>query len=210
MYELQGNQFGRLTVLHEVEPERVRERVHRRWRCQCECGNEKTLYQQNLLQGLSKSCGCLRREKSSERRKTHGASETPEYAIWLNMHQRCRHAGRNPRYAGRGIRVCPRWDSFENFLADMGPRPPNVRAGKRAEYSIERKDNDGNYEPDNCVWATQARQHRNKRTTRSITAHGRTLTLTDWSRETGVPITTIWNRLNAGWSAERSVTPNNY
>lgn len=101
----------------------------------------------------SKSCGA-----HTSKNKRHGYSGTREHATWLDMRNRCRNpdAHNYARYGGRGIEVCERWDTFENFLADMGPKP-----GKG--YSIERMDNDGNYEPSNCKWATQLEQNRNKR-----------------------------------------------
>lgn len=197
-FDLAGRTFGKLKITREVEPRGV----HRRWECRCACGRVKAFYQQNLLRGLSQSCGCARKGPV-----THGASNTPEYQVWLSMRRRCEDpkATRYSNYGGRGICVCVRWQTFENFIADMGSRPSSKEGARRSSYSIERINNDGNYEPNNCVWATHAQQGTNKRTTRFITIGDRTMTLTEWSKASGVPITTIWNRLNAGWSAERAV-----
>lgn len=116
----------------------------------------------------------------------------------MGMTGRCRRGHKN--YAARGIKVCDRWrESFANFLADMGPRPSS-------RHSIERKDNNGHYEPDNCVWATSAEQLRNTRRTRKITFNGKTQCLRDWATEKGWPYTTLRNRFVRGWSVERALT----
>ncbi len=104
-----------------------------------------------------------------------------------------------PRYGGRGIEVCKRWQTFENFLADMGPRPS-------ADHSIDRIENDGNYEPGNCRWATDAEQNQNTRSNRLLTYAGRTQPLSVWAREFGIRRETVRERLKAGWDVERALT----
>lgn len=122
------------------------------------------------------------------------------YRIWKGIRDRCN----NPRskdfanYGGRGIRVCERWDSFSCFRDDMGPRPDGG--------TIERRENSGNYEPSNCVWATMHAQRRNKRTNVLIEFNGRSMCVTDWAIETGIPKTLIRHRMKAGWSIERILT----
>jgi hypothetical protein len=126
----------------------------------------------------------------------HGWARTPEYRAWKSMRARCENQ-RNPafaRYGGRGILVCERWHGehgFENFLADVGPRPS-------PEHSIERIDNDGNYEPGNCRWATRVEQGSNKRNNATLTVNGETATISEWSRRTGIGRTTIRERLRVG------------
>jgi hypothetical protein len=127
---------------------------------------------------------------------------TPLHKVWASMRERCN----NPRaksyqyYGARGVKVCARWNSFEAFIADMGPRPK----GK----SIERRDNDGNYEPSNCYWATAYEQAQNTTRTRMLTAGGRTMTITNWCRELGASVSTIHNRLKLGWTEEAAcLTP---
>jgi hypothetical protein len=119
----------------------------------------------NLTWGLTQSCGCLAREQTKKRMLRHGESpaggwnlESPEYRIWVAMRQRCRDPrhGSFKYYGGRGIAVCERWKSYENFLADMGRKPSPA-------HSLDRIDNDGNYEPTNCRWATRTEQNKNKR-----------------------------------------------
>ena len=135
---------------------------------------------------------------------THGMTGTPIYLVWTSMRNRCgRPATKNfADYGGRGIRVCEAWNARDGFIAfyrDMGPRPPG--------FTIEREDNDGDYEPSNCSWQPRSVQSRNKRNTREITARGRTQTLIDWARELGCSPGAILFRLNAeGWDEERAVT----
>ena len=133
----------------------------------------------------------------------HGAttqrSKSPEYIVWSAMHDRCRNPNnkRFARYGGRGISVCERWWEFPLFLEDMGLRPQG--------HSIERINNDGNYEPENCRWATRVEQAANQAHSRLITAFGRTLTVSAWGRELGIERTTIRDRLKRGLSPEEAL-----
>jgi hypothetical protein len=159
--DLAGQRYGRWLVLrfHHVDPS-----GNKYWECECECGTVKPVTANSLRQGTSQSCGCLpsrRLAGSLNGNYRHGYSmescRTPTYISWCGMIQRCTNP-RNPRwmdYGGRGITVCERWRSFENFLADMGERPSGL--------TLDRRDNDGNYEPGNCHWATQSEQVRNQR-----------------------------------------------
>ena len=121
---------------------------------------------------------------------------TSEHNIWRAIKARCHSVGSVSYawYGGRGIRVCERWfDSFENFFADMGPRPSKA-------HSVDRIDNDGNYEPGNCRWATRKEQQRNKRNNRLITYNGETMCLEAWADRLGIGWATIHERLDRGWS----------
>lgn len=139
---------------------------------------------------------------SSASRGDDGRSYTPEWRAWKAMHDRCsnpQHAA-YARYGGRGIKVCKRWGSFDNFLADMGPRPSDA-------HSLDRKNNDGDYKPSNCRWATSEEQNRNTRANRHFTANGRTQLLTDWAKELGTTRATLWLRIRYyGWSVEKACT----
>ena len=128
---------------------------------------------------------------------THGMTKTRTYRIWQGMRWRCSHD--HPDYARRGIKVCDRWQSFENFLADMGEIGPGM--------SLDRIDNDGNYEPENCRVIAVNDQYKNRRGNRHITIDGVTKTLREWVKETGIPQSTFFNRLKHGWTGERLLAP---
>jgi hypothetical protein len=130
----------------------------------------------------------------------HGATDTPEYGVWLDMRRRCRDRkhSRYYCYGARGVQVCERWGEFANFIADMGPRPS-------AKHSIERDDNDGDYTPENCRWATLEEQANNKRRNVFVTWDGKRQTVAQWAREIGMKAETLRARLLKGWSAEQAL-----
>lgn len=173
--------------------------------CHCECGTERMVAKYSLETGQSKSCGCLRRELLPTHKVTHGhgrkGKQSGTYKSWSEMLARCR----NPKsriysyYGGRGISVCDRWIKFENFLADMGGRP----VGK----SLDRIDVDGNYEPENCRWATATEQARNTRSNHRILCDGRMMTVAEAAEIKGLRKRMVYLRLSAGWSVERALAP---
>jgi hypothetical protein len=196
--ELTGQIFGRYTVIDRATP--TRNRVPR-WRCRCECGTVRSVVQHGLVSGATRSCGCLARELVGARVLTHGRTHTPEYESWAQMRHRCSNPNHHAfaRYGGRGIRVCARWDSFEIFLADMGQRPS-------PKHSLDRVDNDGNYEPSNCRWATRLQQSRNSSSTRPIEWRGVRRPVSEWAETLGVTPDLLYNRLHAGWTTDRAFT----
>lgn len=192
--DMTGSVHNRLTVVGFAG---VSSKHHAMWVCVCECGSNTTVAGHALRSGSVKSCGCLR-DEYGKKRATHGATVngmlTPEYTVWKGILSRCRDKS-NHLYGGRGIGICERWEkSFSAFLADMGPRPEGT--------SIERKDNDGNYEPGNCIWATNETQNRNKRQTKLFTVGGTTLCLKDWATKHGIKVTTLWYRIKSGMNIE--------
>lgn len=179
-----GQRFGRWFVLSDL-PGSTQRRVVAR----CDCGSEKTVHIGNLISGMSRSCGCLTVETCRARATTHGKSGTAIYNVWQGMIARCQRVGdaRWVDYGGRGITVCERWQTFENFYADMGDKPTG--------RSLDRIDNDGNYEPGNCRWATQKEQCSNTRRNVWLTWQGRTMHASDWAKELGVSRQRIEQRL---------------
>lgn len=189
--------FGRLTTLGSAFM------VGRRsfQVCLCVCGDVR-IVQTSALKRSVRSCGCLRSEMTSNRRRTHGKSRTVEYEAWKNMRKRCYNpqATQYKDWGGRGIKVCVRWQVFEAFLEDVGPRPS-------PQHSIDRIDVDGDYCPENCRWATRREQANNMRHNRRLSAFGRTQTLSQWATEIGIPDYCVRLRIDRyNWSVERSLS----
>lgn len=177
-----GKTYGNLVVvdLHFIRQEAM-------WLCRCECGNTTTVAGSDLRKGGTKSCGCGRKTQS-------GGHGTPEYSTWKMMKSRCHNANNSEykNYGARGVRVCDRWrHSFVNFLADMGKRP-------FIGASIDRIDNDGNYEPGNCRWATPLEQSQNTRKVINLTYDGKTQCIRAWARDLNIQHCVIRDRLKRG------------
>lgn len=201
--ELVGITFGRLTLVRRMDgPGRSR------WECRCSCGNQTIVYEHELVRKNrigTRSCGCLARETARNLLFKHGGKGSVEYRTWQGMIERCKpgHKHKFPRYAERGIKVCERWlgpCGFHSFLADMGPRPPD-------KQSIDRIDNDGNYEPGNCRWATWQEQESNKSTNKLIEINGKVMTQSEAARRAALDPSAIRYRLRKGITGEALLAP---
>lgn len=203
--DLTGRRFGRLMVkaYHATKNKTAF------WECLCECGVTKIVRAGHLKRGNTISCGCFRRGLKPNWK--HGyANKTAEYRTWNHMLNRCYNSNVKDykNYGGRGIEVCERWLKFENFLEDMGHRPSKG-------YSIERKDCNKGYSPENCKWADSYEQANNKRNNIKYTHKGKALTLFAWAREPevavlGIDAKTLWARINKyKWPVEKSLTTPN-
>ena len=162
------------------------------WDFACDCGNTKTINIESVIRGFTRSCGCLEIESRITSNTIHGKSHTVEFNAWNAMKGRCYNIRNHAysHYGGRGIIVCDRWlNSFEHFLADMGQRPTS-------RHSIDRINNDGNYEQSNCRWATDTQQANNTRRSLCYEFDGESLPLSDWSVRLGIKTATLRARLN--------------
>jgi hypothetical protein len=192
-----GAQISRLTALT-----RTRDGRRTYWECRCVCGKNTKVREESLRTGNTTSCGCWPSDRMKQVGKTHGLSKTPEYRTWQAMKRRCTSPAdaHYSSYGGRGIKVCDRWlNSFENFLADMGKKPA-------PKYTLDRIDNNGNYEPSNCRWATRMEQSSNIRSNRRLLFNGEEKTVAEWARTLGTTSTVIFSRLRYGWSVEDTLT----
>jgi hypothetical protein len=200
MLDLTSLTFGRWTVLSRSANT---QQGQARWLCRCECGTESVLTGSVLRGQVSRSCGCLKSERTIERNTKHGHATggiSKTYHSWAGMVARCT----NPKhrsfsgYQGRGITVCERWKTFDNFLADMGEKPEGT--------SLERRDNDAGYTPENCVWATNHEQAINKRNNNVLEHDGRSMTAGEWATFLHMHPATLSDRLKRGWSVESALT----
>lgn len=187
--DLSGERFGRLLVLQR---DGCNKHGQIKWWCECDCGACKHVLGGMLRSGMTQSCGCIKRESIAKVNYKHGMKDTPIHRIWWAMMQRChdKNSQAYPRYGGRGINVCARWQEFAAFYADMGDRP--------AGMSLERINNDGDYEPGNVRWASSKDQANNRRSNRFIEHNGERLTVAQWAAKSGVPMGTLWSRLKRG------------
>lgn len=200
-----GKRYGRLTILSFSHFEQEGKGRRPFWNCQCDCGKIVKKRSKTMKNGDSLSCGCIRRETTTAKNYVHGSAPrkacSPEYKTWCDIIKRTENQKyiHFKNYGGRGITVCERWrNSYSNFLGDMGQKPS-------PKHSIERINNEGDYEPSNCCWATQKAQCRNKRNNHKITHEGTTLCLGAWAEKLGMNYMTLYSRIRKGWTISESI-----
>ena len=202
--DLTGLRFGRL-VVQERRPERISGRMYTKWLCKCDCGTSVVVVSDGpLKRGESQSCGCLQKEITSARRKSHGQSKTRVHGLWRAIKGRCNDSGNHDYYlyGARGIKMAPEWEaSFEEFAKYVGKRPE----GKLV--SLDRIDNSKGYEPGNVRWATPLTQSRNRRTTIRLNVNDLNLCLGEAVQLSGLAYSTVYNRIfRFGWTPEQALS----
>ena len=188
LIDLTNKRFGRWTALRYVRSD-----GRGKWLCKCYCGTERTIWSHDLTSQRTTNCGC--------ERITHGMTQSREFETWNSMRKRClrKENSNYKNYGGRGIYVCKRWlNSFANFYADMGPKPPNAQ--------LDRINNDGPYSPTNCRWVTPRQNANNRGNNRRLTYKGVTKTLAEWSAGLGPNTDLVGLRLKQGWPIDEAVT----
>lgn len=194
-----GDRYGRLTVVARAA--RGDFSV-----CKCECGNTCEVRNDHLTRGETKSCGCFRSEHSRQKATKHGGSGTRLYNVWANIIARCckPYSTEYKRYGARGIEICDEWHDFAVFREWAMAHGYDENAS-HGECTIDRIDVNGNYCPENCRFVDSIVQQNNKRNSRLIEYEGKTFTLAQLARKSGLSIGTLWARLNYGWSIEKAM-----
>ena len=199
--DLTGQRFGRLVVVSRATSQRKDRNTF--WTCICDCGKEKIIEAPSLKKGRSKSCGCLQKEIVTKRQTKHGLQKANNrlYGIWSGIKQRCTNPKRNVfrHYGGKGIVICQEWQKFPAFYSWA------ISNGYADNLTIDRIDNNGNYEPSNCRWIPDSAQHRNQTNNKFITVNGKAMLLCDWAKIYGIKASVILNRIRSGWTEEEAV-----
>ena len=194
-----NQKFGKLYAVKLVSKDKNN---RERWLFKCDCGQEKIIDKSSVKTGKTKSCGCWQLENNKVIGITHNKSRTREFKIWLGIKKRCLNKKHSTykNYGERGIKICDRWkDSFENFLADMGSAPSEL-------YSIDRIDNNGNYEPLKCKWVTRKEQNNNTRRNRIVSYKGNNYTLSNLCDKLGLKYQLIYDRVTKlKWKIEEAI-----
>lgn len=193
-----GDKYGRLTIVSEVEGNRYSRRIL----CKCDCGAEKIISLNLLINGNTKSCGCLKREMRIAKNTSHGLSRHRLYSVWSSMKDRCFNSKIDSykNYGARGISVCDDWMNFINFYAWA------INNGYKKGLTIERIDYNGNYEPSNCTWIPFKDQSKNRSSNHWIEFQGEVKTMSQWARDLGLKRETIKDRIRGGWPTEKALT----
>lgn len=193
LIDISGERFERLLVIERADVPKLKPH----WLCECDCGRRVVVNGSDLKLHKHRSCGCLHAEWVASNMTRHGLSKHRIYGIWQGMLRRCEVPSfkKFENYGGRGIKVCERWRKFTAFAEDMGLPPTK-------SHTLDRINNDGNYEPENCRWATDTEQRNNRRDTFSLTFDGQTMSITQWADRLNTRPGSIKWRLQKGYSVD--------
>jgi len=196
-----GTRSGRWLVINEPSIPMYERGRDRGALCRCDCGTERIVAIRCIIRGYTKSCGCASREASSIRNRTHGAHKTKLYGVWRSMKERCQNpkSSHYPRYGGRGIKVCKRWQKFIAFQAD------NQHLYKDG-LTLDRRNNNGHYSPHNCRWVPMSVQFVNRSDNHFLSFAGERLTISQWALKVGIKEITLRKRIHAGWNTKKALT----
>jgi len=206
---MEGLKFNRLTVINYSHTDNYRQK---KWNCVCDCGKSVIASTNSLRRNNTKSCGCLQKEKAAisgrNSATTHGLSKnvngtkTRLFRIWMGMKTRCynQKVKEYPRYGGKGVIICKEWLDYKNF------HDWSFLNGYQDHLTIERIEVSGNYEPNNCRWATMKEQANNRTTSHYLTYNNKTNTMAAFSEEYNIGLQTLFRRLKSGWSVEKALT----
>ena len=190
--DLTSQKFGRLTVIKRVENDKYNNAV---WLCECDCGNCIKVSTNSLRRKNTTSCGCFFKEQLIKRNIKHLSCEDRLYKVWLGMKERCNNKN-NKNYGGRGIKVCDEWKNNYLTFKKWSLKNGYDKNKSRKEQVLDRINNNGNYEPNNCRWTTQKMNCRNKRNNSFVTINDKTKILSEWSEELNVNISTLYHRIH--------------
>lgn len=199
--DLTGQRFGRLTVLYRDDIRKKSGKKETAYVCECDCGAIRKVVAYSLKSGNTQSCGCQSLENRIKAKTTHHKTGSRIYRIWRGMKTRCENSNdyHYKFYGERGITVCPEWQSFEPFYEWA------INNGYTEQLTLDRIDNNGNYEPSNCKWATKKEQANNTRKNRIITHNGVSHTLSEWADISSMRPESLAYRINRGWSMEKAL-----
>ena len=208
--DLSGQKFGRLIVIEPAEDVICKNgKPKSRWKCVCDCGNEKIVYGENLTAGYTQSCGCIQRARASEATKTHGDSSSRLYAVWCAIKQRCMNENSKHynKYGGRGITICDEWTNDFSLFKEWANLTGYDEHAPRGECTIDRIDNNKGYYPDNCRWVNQETQMNNVSYNRYITYQGVQYTLSELAKAHNIDAAKLRQRIDRyGYSVEKALT----
>jgi hypothetical protein len=200
VFDMSGKRYGRLVIIERSA--QTNQSGNAFWRCKCDCGNETIANGASIRAGRTMSCGCQSKAQriTAEKVTKHGMSRSRTYRIWVGMRKRCACTTKRKAhlYYGKGIRVCPEWESFDNFVRDMGEAPNGM--------TIERIDGLQGYRPGNCRWASPKEQANNTTKNKKIVFQGREQNLSQWAEEFKLKPNTLLYRLKRGWDVEQALT----